>query len=166
MLIHKLPSYSSLIKAVYNPKAFILHAALLHQAFAHCGRFLTAASRRSLDRVSVPVWLIILSDQLKIVDLVSLYLTNYLIGRGPLPKRNKYFNPKIICGISYPFGQLFLTLGHVPTRYSAVRRSPPSSKLLVLPLDLHVLGTPPALILSQDQTLHKKMNDLKVIASI
>jgi hypothetical protein len=25
----------------------------------------------------------------------------------------------------------------------------------MLPLDLHVLGTPPALILSQDQTLHK-----------
>jgi hypothetical protein len=24
-----------------------------------------------------------------------------------------------------------------------------------LPLDLHVLGTPPAFILSQDQTLHK-----------
>jgi hypothetical protein len=71
-----LPSYSSHIKAVYNPKTFILHAALLHQAFAHCGKFLTAASRRSLDRVSVPVWLIILSNQLKIVALVSLYLTN------------------------------------------------------------------------------------------
>ena len=79
MLIHKLPSYSSLIKAVYDPRAFILHAALLHQAFAHCGRFLTAASRRSLDRISVPVWLIILSDQLRIVGLVSHYLTNYLI---------------------------------------------------------------------------------------
>jgi hypothetical protein len=89
VLIHKLPSYSSLIKAVYDPKAFILHAALLHQAFAHCGIFLTAASRRSLDRVSVPVWLVILSDQLPIVDLVSLYLTNYLIGRRPLPKRIK-----------------------------------------------------------------------------
>ena len=33
-------------------------------------------SRRSLGRVSVPVWLIILSDQLLIVALVSLYLTN------------------------------------------------------------------------------------------
>ena len=42
----------------------------------------TAASRRSLGRVSVPVWLIILSDQLKIVALVSLYLTNKLILRG------------------------------------------------------------------------------------
>ena len=29
--------------------------------------FPTAASRRSLDRVSVPVWLVILSDQLGIV---------------------------------------------------------------------------------------------------
>ncbi len=35
--------------------------------------FLTAASRRSLDRVSVPVWLIILSDQLSIVALVGRY---------------------------------------------------------------------------------------------
>ena len=55
---------------------FILHAALLRQAFAHCAKFPTAASRRSPDRVSVPVWLIILSDQLRIVALVSLYLTN------------------------------------------------------------------------------------------
>ena len=52
---------------LYNPKAFVTHAALLRQAFAHCAIFPTAASRRSLDRVSVPVWLIILSDQLPIV---------------------------------------------------------------------------------------------------
>ena len=57
---------SSLPTEVYDPKAFIPHAALLGQAFAHCPRFPTAASRRSLDRVSVPVWLIILSDQLPI----------------------------------------------------------------------------------------------------
>jgi hypothetical protein len=76
---------SSHIKAVYDPKAFILHAALLHQAFAHCGKFPTAASRRSLDRVSVPVWLIILSDQLKIIALVSYYLTNKLILRRLFP---------------------------------------------------------------------------------
>ena len=69
-------SYSSLKKEVYNPWAVILHAVLLRQAFAHCGKFLTAASRRSLGRVSVPVWLVILSDQLLIVALVSSYLTN------------------------------------------------------------------------------------------
>ena len=45
---------------VYNPKTFVPHAASLCQAFAHCRRFLTAASRRSLGRVAVPVWLIIL----------------------------------------------------------------------------------------------------------
>ena len=63
-------------KVLYNPKAFFTHAAWLDQAFAHCPKFPTAASRRSLGRVSVPVWLIILSDQLRIVALVSLYLTN------------------------------------------------------------------------------------------
>jgi len=61
---------------LYDPKAFIVHAALLRQASAHCARFPTAASRRSLDRVSVPVWLIVLSDQLPIVALVGRYLTN------------------------------------------------------------------------------------------
>ena len=68
--------YSSPSTELYNPKAFITHAASLRQAFAHCARFPTAASRRSLDRVSVPVWLIILSDQLPVFALVSHYLTN------------------------------------------------------------------------------------------
>ena len=66
---------------LYNPKAFFTHAAWLDQACAHCPIFPTAASRRSLGRVSVPVWLIILSDQLPIVALVGLYPTNQLIGR-------------------------------------------------------------------------------------
>ena len=113
---------SSLTTELYEPKPFFTHAALLHQAFAHCGRFPTAASRRSLGRVSVPVWLIILSNHLRIVDLVSHYLTNYLILRRPFPNRRS-FSPKTTCGISYSFEQLSLSLGYVPTRYSAVRRS-------------------------------------------
>ena len=77
MLFLQVPSLCSfLLKEVYNPKAFILHAALLRQGFPHCAKFLTAASRRSLVRVPVPVWLIILLDQLPIVALVSHYLTN------------------------------------------------------------------------------------------
>ena len=72
---------------VYNENAFILHAASLHQGFPHCERFSTAATRRCLDRVSVPVWLVVLSDQLRIVGLVSHYLTNYLILRGPIQWR-------------------------------------------------------------------------------
>ena len=81
MLSCKVPSTeaSSLTTGLYNPRAFITHAAWLDQAFAHCPIFPTAASRRSLGRISVPVWLIILSDQLQIVALVSLYLTNKLI---------------------------------------------------------------------------------------
>ena len=80
------------IEAFYDPKTFFTHAVLLRQGCSHCAIFPTAASRRSLDRVSVPVWLVILSDQLRIVGLVSHYLTNYLIRRGLLPKR---INPLI-----------------------------------------------------------------------
>ena len=71
-----LSGFSSLPTELYDPKAFITHAAWLDQACAHCPIFLTAASRRSLGRVSVPVWLIILSDQLWIVALVGHYPTN------------------------------------------------------------------------------------------
>ena len=67
---------------LYDPKAFFTHAALLRQGFPHCAIFPTAASRRSLGRVSVPVWLIILSDQLSIFGLVGSYPTNYLMERG------------------------------------------------------------------------------------
>ncbi len=70
-----------------RPESLHTHAALLRQGFPHCAKFLTAASRRSLDRVSVPVWLIILSDQLTIVALVGHYPTNKLMVREPLLKR-------------------------------------------------------------------------------
>ncbi len=62
LLQNVLPSLQSFT----THKAFITHAASLRQAFAHCAIFPTAASRRSLARVSVPVWLIILSDQLSV----------------------------------------------------------------------------------------------------
>ena len=88
-----------------------------------------------------------------IVALVSHYLTNKLIMRRPFPNRRS-FTPKSTCGISYSFEQLSLSLGYVPTCYSAVRRS--CTTEVALPLDLHVLGTPPAFILSQDQTLQKE----------
>ena len=109
---------SSLIKEVYNPKTFILHAALLGQACAHCPIFPTAASRRSLGRVSVPMWPINLSVRLPIVGLVSRYLTNCLIGRETILQR---INPLVgstcddptLCGISTDFSVLFPTKGQV-----------------------------------------------------
>ncbi len=78
--------YSSILKGLYNPKALIVHAASLRQAFAHCERFLAAASRRSLGRVSVPMWPFTLSGRLPIVALVGLYPTNKLIGRKLISK--------------------------------------------------------------------------------
>ena len=78
---------SPLVKEVYNPKAVIPHAASLRQASAHCAIFPTAASRRSLGRVSVPVWPVTLSGRLPVVALVGHYPTNKLIGRGPISYR-------------------------------------------------------------------------------
>ena len=67
---------SSLTTELYDPKTFFTHAALLRQTCVHCGRFPTAASRRSLGRVSVPMWPITLSSRLRIMVLVGLYPTN------------------------------------------------------------------------------------------
>ncbi len=72
---------------LYDPEAFITHAASLGQGFPHCQSLSTAASRRSLGRISIPVWLTILSNQLPITALVSHYLTNKLMRRGPILKR-------------------------------------------------------------------------------
>ena len=75
------------LKAVYDADAFVPHAALLRQGCPHCAKFPTAASRRSLGRISVPMWPVNLSVRLPIVALVSRYLTNQLIGRESIPKR-------------------------------------------------------------------------------
>ena len=78
---------SSPVKEVYNPKAFFLHAALLGQTCVHCPIFPTAASRRSLGRISVPMWPFNLSVRLLIVALVGRYLTNQLIRREAIFQR-------------------------------------------------------------------------------
>ena len=46
--------------------------------------------------------------------------------------------------------------GRLLTCYSPVRHSSRTSKLVPSPFDLHVLSTPPAFVLSQDQTLQTK----------
>ena len=84
---------SSLLKAVYNPKAFIPHAALLRQGSPHCAKFPTAASRRSLGRISVPMWPVGLSTRLPIAGTVSYYLAVYLMGRDPIPYRLGFPDP-------------------------------------------------------------------------
>src|SRR3954447_18584319 len=66
-------SCSSRATVVYTPKGVLPHAASLRQSLDHCARFPTAASRRSLGRLSVPMWLAIISDQLPVVALVGHY---------------------------------------------------------------------------------------------
>ena len=84
------PSLSFPLKAVYNPKAVIPHAALLRQAFAHCAKFPTAASRRSLGRISVPMWPVDLSVRLPIAGTVGRYPAVYLMGRDPISHRESF----------------------------------------------------------------------------
>ena len=110
-------TYSSHLTGVYDPKAFILHAALLRQAFAHCAKFPTAASRRSLGRVSVPVWPVALSGRLPVVALVGHYPTNKLIGRGLILHRRSFpptpMQRKVISGIRPRFQGLSQSAGQI-----------------------------------------------------
>lgn len=106
-----------MVKEVYNPKAVIPHAASLHQACAHCAIFPTAASRRSLGRISVPVWPDTLSGRLPVVALVGHHPTNKLIGRGPIPHR-KSFPPQgmrqvVLFGIRPSFPGLSRSAGQI-----------------------------------------------------
>jgi len=69
-----------------------------------------------MDRISVPSRLIVLSDQLPVIALVSRYLTNKLIGVRPLPKRPKALLLRDYAGLlplsrGYPsLGGKFLTI--------------------------------------------------------
>ncbi len=79
-----------MVLAVYTPKGFVPHAASLRHTFVHCGRFVTAASRRSPGSVSVPMWPANLSVRLGVEALVSRYLTNKLIPYRPIPDRKSF----------------------------------------------------------------------------
>ena len=58
------------------PKHFILHAASLDQAFAHCRIFSAAATRRCMDRIAVPSVGVTLSGPRGVIALVGRYPTN------------------------------------------------------------------------------------------
>ncbi len=131
--------YFSRMTGVYNPKAFILHAASLDQGFPHCPRSSTAASRRSLGSVSVPVRLVILSDQLAVSlgEPLPHQLADgtraHLLVTGPegsppfvIPAYARRPH-SVLALLSEGYPQL---RGRLPTRYSPLRRSHP----IVLPL--------------------------------
>ncbi|KZV18277.1 ATP synthase subunit alpha [Dorcoceras hygrometricum] len=60
-----------MINHLHDPWAFYHHAALFRQSFVRCEKFSIDVSYRNLGRVSVPVWLLIFSDQLLIIVLVG-----------------------------------------------------------------------------------------------
>ena len=133
MLLSQVPSFSSLLIELYIPKYFFTHAASLHQSFLHCAIFPTAASRRSLGRVSVPMWPYILSDRLLIVALVGRYPANWLIRRGSILYRIAPFpyapcSAKGLCGISSRFQLLSPCTGQVT--HALLTRPPLSHRTL------------------------------------
>src|SRR5262249_48600297 len=69
---------------------FVAHAASLGQACAHCRRSSTAATRRCLASVSVPVARVVLSHPLSVKALVGRHPANELILRGPRPRRDSF----------------------------------------------------------------------------
>ena len=77
----------------------------------------------------MPVWLIILSDQLPVVALVGRYPTNQLIGRNPLLKQTSFYSQHdaaigdhpVLLPVSKGYPRLE---GRLLTCYSTVRRYP------------------------------------------
>ena len=138
-------------------RASFPHAAWLGQGCPHCPISPTAASRRSLVRVSVPVWGTVLSDPLPIVGSVGRHPADYLMGRMPVPDRRS-FDPPGMPPRGRMAGYPAFPPAIRPSGVGCIRVTHPSATLnhpkVALPFDLHVLGLPLAFILSQDQTLH------------
>ena len=92
---HRMALIAPVQKQFTSHRNVFLHAAWLDQISIHCPIFLTAASRRSLDRVSVPVWGTSLSEPLNIVDMVRRYRTIYLMLREPIRILRKFKHIKM-----------------------------------------------------------------------
>ena len=133
---------SSQRKELYTPKSFFIHVTSLRQAFAHCGRFSTAASRRSMARVAVPFLGVALSRPLPVIDLVGRYPANYLIGRRPFPKR-------ITALILRYYGELpRLSTSCTPLWGMYLRVTKPFAGCLAAPVTCMPVSTLPAFTLS------------------
>ena len=105
------------------------------------------------------MWPITLSGRLPIVGLVGFYPANCLMGRESIFCRISPLTPLpcgsvVLCGITVSFGTLSPCKSQVP---HALLTRPPlemnKASFIHPSFDLHVLSTPPAFVLSQDQTL-------------
>ena len=114
------------------------------------------------------MWPFNLSVRLPIVAMVGRYPAIQLIGREAILQRISPLTPEpcgsvVLCGISSRFQLLSPSEGQVP--HVLLTRSPlsyisvtPKGSVNITPFDLHVLGAPPAFVLSQDQTLYKMVS--------
>ena len=106
------------------------------------------------------MWPVALSGRLPVEALVSHYLTNKLIGRESILHHKAFHSHPMRGGVisssSHGFPELSQSEGQVT--HVLLTRSPlihPAS--WASSFDLHVLSTPPAFVLSQDQTLRRKI---------
>ena len=115
-------------------RAVFPHAAWLDQPSGHCPIFLTAASRRSLDRVSVPMWGTFLSEPLAIVGTVGRYPAVYLMSREPIRDhrsfQQKTMQPLLLWEIRRRFHRLCPGCGQVAHALRTL--SPVAARVLLL----------------------------------
>jgi hypothetical protein len=117
-----------------HPEGLNLHAASLRHTCVHCGRFVTAAPRRSLGSVSVPMWLAVLSDQLRVVGLVGRYPHQLPDTKSPAPRPVSLWEQRdappslhlVLPGLStgYPSVQGTLAIHYSPVRHWTVLLRP------------------------------------------
>ena len=85
---------------VISCRSGISHTYDIVEDFPHCAIFPTAASRRSLGRVSVPMWPVALSGRLLIVALVGRHPANWLIRRGSISYHRSFSHRAMrLCGL-------------------------------------------------------------------
>src|SRR4030065_279516 len=89
------PAVSFHPTGLYDPKAFITHAALLRQAFAHCAKFPTQLPNRT-----------------RVHPQTAAYATFYHLPRGT-------WSYPVLAHLSASYPSLE---GRLPTRYSPARR--------------------------------------------
>ncbi len=120
---------------------FFVHTILPDHAFTHWPRFHIALSCRSLGHVLILMWLIVQKNQLNIVSLVNLYLTNYLILCGLIKQHFLaflYLRFCLNCLVDFYVLHTYSSLCF----YSNLKTT----------FNLHVLSMLLVFILSQDQT--------------
>ena len=122
------------------------------------------------------MWLVVLSDQLPVKALVGRYPHQLADRPRAHPETTAFavfgvlkMSSIATCGINPPFGGLSPISGQVAhVLRTLAPLTCPRIATRTNPFDLHVLSTPPAFVLSQNQTLRKEFAPItaKVISKI